>query len=82
MIGSDRPAITGDTDELRAALAMLKAMSRRDLEGIAVLGRHSDPWELLFGFALIAIDALGEPTTTDIGAYVERLFDRIDRGQQ
>lgn len=51
MIGPDRPAIDGDTDDLRTALAMLKAMSRKDLDGIQVLGRHSDPLALLFGFA-------------------------------
>lgn len=80
MIG--RPAITGDTDDLRAALATLKAMYQRDLEGITVIGRHSDPFALEFGWALIVIDALAEPPTSDVGAYVERLFERLDRGRQ
>lgn len=82
MIGPDRSAITGDTDDLRSALAMLKAMSRKDLDGIQVLDRHSDPLALLFGFAEIVVDALGEAPTTDLGAYIDRLFQRLDRGQQ
>ena len=59
---------------------MLKAMSRKDLDGIQVLDRHSDPLALLFGFAELTIDALSEPATTDIAGYVERLFERLDRG--
>jgi hypothetical protein len=30
----DRPALGGDTDDLRTALAMLKAMRQRDFEGL------------------------------------------------
>jgi hypothetical protein len=56
-------------------------MSRNDLDGIQVLNRYTDPLALLFGFAELTIDALGEPSTTDIAGYVERLFARLDRGQ-
>jgi hypothetical protein len=46
-----------------------------------VLSRYTDPFELHFGFAEIVIDALGEPSTTDLAGYMERLFERLDRGQ-
>jgi hypothetical protein len=82
MIGpGDRAPLAGDTDDLRTALAMLKAMRARDLEGLQVLSRYTDPFELHFGFAEIVIDALGEPSTTDLAGYMERLFERLDRGQ-
>jgi hypothetical protein len=75
-----RPPLEDDNEELRSAVAMLGAMIRKDVVGIQVLGKHTDTTEMMFGFAALAIDALGEPSTTDIAGYVDRLFARLDRG--
>jgi hypothetical protein len=72
-----RSPIRDEGDDLRTATAMLTAMINRDVEGIQVLGKYADTTGLIFGFAQLAIDALGEPSTTDIQAYHDRLFDRL-----
>jgi hypothetical protein len=79
MIG--RPALTGDTEDLRTAVAVIAAIDRKDAEGVSVLDKYADPTALLFGFAQLMIDALGEPATTDVASYVDRLFARLDQGQ-
>ena len=79
MIGTARPPLEDDNDELREAVAMLGAMIRKDVEGIQVLGKHADFAEMMFGFAQLTIDALGEPSTTDIQGYIDRLFTRLER---
>jgi hypothetical protein len=58
---------------------MLGAMIKRDITGIQALGKYADTTGLMFGFAQLAIDALGEPSTTDIQAYLDRLFERLER---
>ena len=74
-----RSPIRDEGDELRTAAAMLTAMIRRDVEGIQVIGKHADTTGLMFGFAQLTIDALGEEPTTDIQAYLDRLFERLER---
>jgi hypothetical protein len=54
-----RSPIRDEGDELRTAAAMLAAMIRRDIPGIQVLGKYADQTGLVFGFAQLAIDALG-----------------------
>ena len=79
MIRTARPPLEDDGDELRSAVAMLGAMIRKDVIGVQVLGKYVDPTGLVFGFAALAIDALSEPSTTDIEGYIDRLFQRLDR---
>jgi hypothetical protein len=79
MIRLARSPIRDEGDEMRQAVAMLSAMIRRDVEGIQVIGKYADTTALVFGFAQLAIDALGEEPTTDIQAYLDRLFERLGR---
>ena len=74
-----RSPIRDEDDEIRQAVAMLSAMIRRDVEGIQVIGKYADTTALVFGMAQLTIDALGEPSSTDIQAYLDRLFERLER---
>jgi hypothetical protein len=74
-----RSPIRDEGDELRSAAAMMTAMISRDVEGIQVLGKYADTTGLVFGFAKLMIDALNEPATTNIQAYLNRLFERLER---
>lgn len=74
-----RSPIKDDDDEIRQAVAMLSAMIRRDIEGVQVIGKYADTTALTFGLASIVFDALSQDATTNIEAYLHRLFERLER---
>jgi hypothetical protein len=78
---TSRAPLTGDTADLRDAAAVIAALDRKDIEGIQVLIKYLDPTALAAGCAQLLVDALGEPRTSDLGGYLARVFDRLDRGQ-
>lgn len=65
--------------EIRTALAALGAISRGDLFEIMILGKYNDdPNALVWGFAQLVIDALAQPASTDLAAYVDHAFTRLE----
>jgi hypothetical protein len=74
---ADRP-LRG-LEELRVAVAMLKALARDDLGAVWVLGKHVDQDLLVTSMLRLVIDALFEPASDDLEAYTERAFARLDQ---
>jgi hypothetical protein len=80
---ADTPVVTDrplrGLEELRVAVAMLKALARDDLGAVWVLGKHVDQDLLVTSMLRLVIDALFEPASDDLEAYAERAFARLDQ---
>ena len=65
-------------EELRLALAMLKAISVNDLEAVMILDKHADRSLVQTALFRLVIDALCEPATADLERYIDQAFERLD----
>jgi hypothetical protein len=78
----DRPLVNFDQDSLSAAFALLAAVERSDLDGYHVLTKHSDSIGLLLSLVFTITDALAAPSSTDVAAYADDLFERLARRRE
>ena len=78
---ADRPIVDLDPDALRAAAGMLQAISKADERGFNILAKHSDPIALTLSLCFLVTDALAESSGLDLGAYADRVFQRLGSPQ-
>jgi hypothetical protein len=74
---TDRRIVDLDPDALRAATGMLQAISKADDHGFNILAKHSDPVQLTLSLCFLVTDALAERSGLDLGAYADRVFQRL-----
>ena len=75
----DRSLLCGGFDELRTVAAMLKALTRDDHEAVWLLADSADHARLVSSLVRLLVDALIEPSTTDLAGYTDRVFARLDQ---
>jgi hypothetical protein len=81
-VTTERPLVNFDHDSLSAAFAILAAVERQDVPPYHVIAKHSDPTGLTLSLIFAVGDALAEPSSTDLAAYADDLFDRLARRRQ
>jgi hypothetical protein len=81
-VAADRPLVNFDHDSLSAAFALLAAVERSDVTAYHVLTKHSDATGLTLSLVFAVTDALAAPSSTDVAAYCDDLFDRLARRRE
>jgi hypothetical protein len=79
---TERPLVNFDHDSLSAAFAVLAAVERSDVTAYHVVAKHTDQVELTLSLVFTITDALAAPSSTDVAAYCDDLFERLARRRQ
>jgi hypothetical protein len=76
-VAPDRPIVDLDPDAIRAAAGMMQAIAKADDRGFNILAKHADPVNLTLSLCFLVADALAEHSGLDLGAYADRVFERL-----